>query len=96
MKNWNIPRSDAIDIVVNLKRTWRWGNLSIASAAENVARKHYAGKSYRHAARLLAKDALALFWERHAGRTVNQETHIKEITRMTNTLESEGAARTIE
>ncbi len=88
--NWAIPRNKAIDITIDVKRTWRWGDIAIADVAEHVTQEHYRGKSWRHAARLLARDARERFWTQYAGRTVEQERAATEIAEMTNALVTEG------
>ncbi len=90
MSNWNIPRDKVVSLTVDLVRNWRWGDLSILSASDDVARKHYIGRCPRQGARLLARDAMALFWSRYAGRTVSQERELSEITEMEKALCSEG------
>lgn len=82
MTNWDIPREKAIEIVVNLRRR----GYDTITTAKYVANKYYLGKSPDHAACLLARDAVEVFWLEHAGRTEHQE----RIVEMADDLRAEG------
>ena len=82
MSNWDIPRHEAVQIVVNLRRR----DYDIGLAAQHVAQQHYIGKDRSQAVRLLMRDAVAAFYTQHAGLTEAQE----EIQDMAETLEEEG------
>jgi len=82
MSNWDIPREEAIKIVVNLRRR----GYAINDVARHVTQKHYCGVSYDRAAALLARDSVACFWTEHAGRTEEQD----KIAMMAEELRSEG------
>jgi hypothetical protein len=82
MSNWEIPRAEAIRIVVDLRRR----GYDVNDVARHVAQTHYLGASVERAAALLARDAIEAFWVEHGGRTHEQE----RIQEMAEALRVEG------
>jgi hypothetical protein len=79
---WNHPRSELIEIGVNLARK----GYNITDVAEHLVLRHFTGRSYRDAEKRLAGAIAREFWMRHAGRTERQQ----EIADMADALRAEG------